>query len=133
MESPDSFERDEQSGILLPKPKGKSVRMLVMSGGMPLEVTETMDEITAKIDHANQSDQTWVEFTDPSFGEHILVPLAAFNSLLWILEGWKDMSAAAEQIKQRDLAMRRQGSPIQQVPAGVVPLNREQRRRNGLS
>ena len=116
----------DREGILLPRPSGKSIRQVVFKSELRLNVEETQEEIQRRIGHLRETSAHWLTLTDAEFGEPMSVPTSALDDIMWLAEAWIDMTAAREQMKQRDMANRMQRNGIQVAPAG---LNREMRRR----
>lgn len=105
----DGFAQDSE-GRWLPAPTGKSIRQLVFKGGLMLNAEETSEQLKSGFDEAmrleDQGSSPWVKVTDPAFGEPVFLSPNALSDLAWIAEAWMDMTAAREQMRQRDMARR---------------------------
>lgn len=125
--STEPFEEAE-SGLLLPKPRGKEARTIIFFQGLGLQVEEDQAEIVARITRARESQLPWVSFTDASYGTSIAVPMSAIDHLAWVGEAWIDMEAARENMRQIELARKAQGSGLQ-IAREPLPLGRSNGKR----
>lgn len=112
--------QEADSGLLLPKPKGKEARTIMFFQGLGLQVEESQDQILQGIDTARKQGTAWVGFTDAQYGTQVTVPMTAIDKMAWVGEAWIDMEAARENIRQMELARKAQtsGLAIAQLPVG---------------
>jgi hypothetical protein len=112
--------QEADSGLLLPKPRGKEARTIMFFQGLGLQVEESQDQILQGIDTARKQNMGWVGFTDAQYGTQVSVPMSALDKLAWVGEAWIDMEAARENIRQMELARKAQtsGLAIAQLPVG---------------
>jgi hypothetical protein len=123
----DGFQED-RAGLLLPTPSGKPCRQLMFRPGLAINAEESKEELEARIARARR-DHSWWAVTDPQFGETIMLTEAAADDLLWIGDVWIDLTAAREQLKQREMANRMAAMGVQAAPPQLVVNNRAARRR----
>ena len=116
----DGFTEDE-TGLLLPTPRGKAVRQMVFRGGM-LNVAEEQSEIHSRIDEMRRNGLSWVTFTEGAYGTSISVPADAVDALLWVQEAWIDIEGIQEQIRQQEMAQRLTKAGIGPVSKTVLPI-----------
>ncbi len=114
---------EDESGLLLPSPKGKSVRQLVFRGGL-LNVSETQEQIREIMRRAKDGGADWIEFTEGGYGTPITVPARALDALLWIQEAWIDIQGIVEQQKVQEMAQRLSRTGMNPVGKAVIPLGR---------
>jgi hypothetical protein len=123
----DGFSEDRE-GLLLPTPSGKPCRQLTFRPGLAINAEETKEELISRISQARHT-HSWWSVTDPQFGEVIRLTAAAAEDLLWIGDIWIDMTAAREQLRQREMAQRMAALGVQAAPPQLVSPNRAARRR----
>lgn len=106
---------EDSTGILIPRAKGKSVRIIdfAFSGAMyRLEVVETAEEILAA---ATEPVQDWVTFTDPVFETPLHVPAKALANVVAVIEAIKDMEAVKQQLDMAEAVKRQNAQQLEQA------------------
>jgi hypothetical protein len=88
----------------LPIPTYKNIRLLRFES-QQLEVNESYEECKAAVDSALHNDgPAWFTFTDPTFGTKLAIPQEALVKVVAIVDGWKDLEAAAAELKRIEYA-----------------------------
>ena len=92
------------SGLFLPKPKTKAITRIVFDNGLPLDVSESMDEVRRILkEHKPGTD---VVLTGPVFEDEPVVILNAHvKAVRALVIDYKDISEIETSLKQREIDM----------------------------
>lgn len=100
---------ETDTGLFIPKPRHKSVRILNFDFQYHLEIEEDIQTVCKVIDEACADESIkWVSLHDPTFGTELRIPRSACLRVACVLEGWKDMEMLEMQMKEVEQAKRMQ-------------------------
>ena len=114
---PDGMILDAESGLFLPSPKYKPIRVMLCSVAT-LQVNETPDQIKAAIRLSKSDDHDdWYEFTNPTYGTPVHVPAEVLR--MPIVISWDVVDLENVELAQRQYEMQKSNVKLAGLKSGI--------------
>lgn len=99
------FRTDKATGLLLPQPKTKPITRIVLDTGLPINVSESVEEVLAAIDSLGT--QKRLRFSGPAFAdEPVYLERAYVKKIALITQDYIDLKEVELSIKMKQYQQR---------------------------
>lgn len=114
------FVQDTSTGLHLPKPKTKPITRIVLENGMPINVSESIDEVLDAIDAFKSTDKR-LKFSGPAFAdEPVYIERIAVKKIVLITQDYIDLKEVELSIKMKEYQQRMAADQLTGKSSGIA-------------